>query len=331
MSLIDYLYRKQLIPKLLLFGNKIMEINSLKDKIKSESPFSGIAMPILIVILSIVLVAGITRMLTSDKGYVTLVEELKDKTFGNRWVAAFELSKYLATSQIPKEDVPWLEGQLFDLYKQNDSDPRTRNFLILAAGSLHGEKSLELMTLALADSDKEILFAAVSNLARFPNIPATFNWSRLVEIAKGEVLPDEVLQHTALVVLTHHQRLEVIPLLKQYLERTDSKNLKDVSAIALVHFNHWEGLERLEYLLNAPYENNLNQNGQDLKTGDQVVNQSLHIEANKLNIIQAVKTLVGKQITIPERMLVALNSVEKNDSNIQVRTRAKELLLMLKK
>lgn len=301
-----------------------MEIKSLKDKIKAESPFSGIAIPILIVVLSVVLVAGITRMLTSDKGYITLVEELRDKTFGNRWVAAFELSKYLASSQIPKEDIPWLEQQLFDIYQQSANDPRTRNFLILAASSLKGEKSLSLISQALDDTAPEIIFAAVSTLPNFQNIPAEFNWKRVLEIAEGKILVDETLQHTALVVLTHFSRTEVIPVLRSNLESSQSKNIRDVSAIALMHFNLWDGFERIKSLLEAPYEASSAQGGQ-------AINQSLNIEANKLNIIQATKLLVEGNIAIPEQFLEVLKNIEKNDGNIQVRTRAKETLLMLKK
>lgn len=296
-----------------------MEINSLKNKIKAESPFSGITVPILIVLLSILLVAGITRMLTTDKGYVSLVEELKDKTFGNRWVAAFELSKYLSSSQIPPEDIPWLENQLIEIYKNSAMDPRTRNFLVLAAGSLQGEKSFELVELALQDNDPEVLFGAVSSLAKFKSIPDSFSWERVLQIAEGKVILDEVLQHTAIVVLTHYGRKEVTPLLQSNLASSESKNLKDISAIALMHFNLWEGLPRLQELLKAPYEQKV-----------EGAEQSLNVEANKLNVIQAAKVLVDKKIPIPEQILNLLQEVEKNDPNIQVRTRAKEVLLIMK-
>lgn len=297
-----------------------MEINSLKNKIKSESPFSGIAVPILIVLLSIVLVAGITRMLSTEKGYVNLVEELSDKTFGNRWVAAFELSKYLASSQIPKEDIPWLENKLMDIYKNSSNDPRTRNFLILAAGSLRGSDSLKLLEIALEDSDQEVLFAAVSSLANFTTIPNSFNWNRVLEIAKGEILKDEVLQQTAIVVLTHHEKEVVIPLLKENILKSESKNLKDVSAIALMHFNLWDGFNRIEQLLKMNYNQDQN-----------AIEQSLNVEANKINVIQAAKALIEKNISLPQSFLSILADVEKNDQNVQVKTRAKEVLLMLKK
>jgi hypothetical protein len=307
-----------------------MEIKSLKDKIKSESPFSGIAVPILIVVLSVVLVAGITRMLSSDKGYITLVEELRDKTFGNRWVAAFELSKYLASSQIPAEDIPWLENQLLEIYKTSESDPRTRNFLVLAAGSLQGEKSLELITLALTSNDPEILFAAISNLAKFKNIPETFSWTKVLDIADGKLNTDEVLQHTALVTLTHHKKTEVIPSLKKLYENSESKNLKDVVSIALMHFNVWDALDRIEYLLLLPYEAiTSKENTENVNTVNR--NQSLHVEANKLNIIQASKLLIEQKMELPERLVNLLIKVESNDQNIQVRTRAKEVLLILNK
>jgi hypothetical protein len=303
---------------------------SLKDKINSESPFSsGIMVPLLILGLSILIIAGISKMLTHDKGYVTLVEELRDKTFGNRWVAAFELSKYLSNSKIPAEDIPWLEKQLLDIYTGSSSDPRTKHFLVLAAGSLRGDKSLEMLQLALKEKDPEILFGALSSISKWESLPANFNFEDVLALAGGSLIPDEALQHTALVVLTMHSRQEVIPLLQDQLTKSDSKNLRDVSAIALMYFNRWDGLSRIKELLVMPYELEASKSVQGSSVKP-VLNQSLLVEANKLNIIQAAKKLSEKKIPLPLELLQTLEEIEKNDRNIQVKTRAKEVLLTLK-
>lgn len=298
---------------------------TLKEKIKSESPLSGITVPLLIIVLSVVIVAGVSKMLSHDKGYVTLVDELRDKTFGNRWVAAFELSKYLSSSHIPKEDIPWLEEQLLDIYLKGESDPRTQKFLTLTAGSLKGEKSLALLEKAFQSTDNDILFSALTSLSQWENVPSTFNWQPIINIASTQEnvhsKNDEALQHTALVVLTKHLRSEVIPLLRDNLSNSNSKNIQDVSAIALIYFNEWDGIERINELMNLPYDS----------SDKAKPNQSLFVEANKLNIIQAIQSLVKKNIKVPEKMVALLSNVEKNDSNIQVKTRAKEILLMLQR
>jgi hypothetical protein len=108
----------------------------------------------------------------------------------------FELSKYLSASQIPVEDMPWL-GKSIDGFIKIEMDPRTRNFLVLAAGILQGEKSLELISLALQDRPGDILFGAVSSLAKFKTISQNFSWDRVLQIAEGKVFTDEALQHTA--------------------------------------------------------------------------------------------------------------------------------------
>ena len=80
---------------------------TLKDEI--SNPSSGFMVPIAILIGGFLIIWGITKMLDGGtSGYKRLVEDLQSKTFGNRWVAAYDLSKYIAGNQIPKEDVAWL-------------------------------------------------------------------------------------------------------------------------------------------------------------------------------------------------------------------------------
>ena len=61
---------------------------------------SGIAVPIAIILIGALIIFGVTKMLSTGKNYRDLVEELHSKTFGNRWVAAFELSKFIASEKI---------------------------------------------------------------------------------------------------------------------------------------------------------------------------------------------------------------------------------------
>ena len=78
-------------------------------------------------------------MLQNDRGYKDLVRDLHSKTFGNRWVAAFELSKVISSKSVKQEDIPWLIENLDDLY-ESAVDTRTKNFIIVALGSL-GDRS----------------------------------------------------------------------------------------------------------------------------------------------------------------------------------------------
>jgi hypothetical protein len=85
-----------------------MSEQNTSKKILESSPLSGIAVPIAIVLVGGMIIFGVTKMLSSGKDHRDLVEEMNSKTFGNRWVAAYELSKFLAAQKIPKEDMPWV-------------------------------------------------------------------------------------------------------------------------------------------------------------------------------------------------------------------------------
>ena len=129
-------------------------------KLLEKSPLSGITVPIAIVLVGALIIFGVTRMLSSGKNHRDLVEELNSKTFGNRWVAAYELSKYLAASRIPPQDVPWVAENLIITYKQS-VDARTRNFLILALGALNHPSAYPVFNQALDDEDPQVRFNAV--------------------------------------------------------------------------------------------------------------------------------------------------------------------------
>ena len=90
------------------------------------------------------------------------------KLLGNRWVAAFELSKLISSSQIPKEEIPWLITNLKEIYS-GAKDPRTRQFTVVAAGALQNETSSEFyLRLALNDEDEKVRFHAIVALGNMP-------------------------------------------------------------------------------------------------------------------------------------------------------------------
>jgi hypothetical protein len=69
---------------------------------------SGIAVPIAIVLVGALIIFGVTKMLSSGKNHRDLIDEMNSKTFGNRWVAAYELSKFLAAQ---KTQPAWAEPE----------------------------------------------------------------------------------------------------------------------------------------------------------------------------------------------------------------------------
>lgn len=124
-------------------------------KILDKSPLSGIAVPIAILLIGAFIIFGVTKMLSSGKNHRDLVEELNSKTFGNRWVAAYELSKYLASSRIPPQDIPWVAENLIQVYEKSE-DARTRNFIVLALGTLKHPAIFPTLNKAVDDTDPQV-------------------------------------------------------------------------------------------------------------------------------------------------------------------------------
>ena len=117
-----------------------MASNSKTPKALKSGNGSNFVIPLAIVLIGSLIIFGITKMLQNDRGYKDLVRDLHSKTFGNRWVAAFELSKVISSKSV-KEDIPWLIENLDDLY-ESAVDTRTKNFIIVALGSLGDENGV---------------------------------------------------------------------------------------------------------------------------------------------------------------------------------------------
>lgn len=277
-------------------------------KILEKSPLSGITVPILIVLVGALIVFGVTKMLSTGKDHRDLVDELNSKTFGNRWVAAYELSKFLAAKKIPKEDIPWVIENLSKVYFES-VDNRTRNFVVLALGSMGNPLALPVLNKALEDQDPQVRFNAVTSIG---NLSTTENieWSK-VEALVGQEL-DPGLRQVALLTLAAHNRPNIeekaLPLLQ-----SSEKNLRHAAAIVLISKKRTEAIPVLEEIMNLRYD--VAQAGE--LNGAQVeglkVNALENIEKSKWN---ALVKLVEK--------------VEADDTNIKVSTKAKQVLKVLK-
>ena len=49
---------------------------------------------------------------------------------------SYELSKVIASSQVPRQEIPELIKRLEHIYKSSKADPRTRDFIVVALGSI---------------------------------------------------------------------------------------------------------------------------------------------------------------------------------------------------
>jgi HEAT repeat protein len=279
-----------------------------EKKILSSSPLSGIAVPIAIILVGALIIFGVSKMLSSGKDHRDLVEELNSKTFGNRWVAAYELSKYLAASKIPEKDIPWVIDNLKSVYKQS-VDARTRNFVVLALGSLNKTMALDLINQALRDPDSQVQFNAVVVLGNFPK-GSEIDWGQIKKLLDEST--DQGLKQALLLCIATHQHPKQIEWIHPYLSSSE-RMLRYSAAIALISTTSNENKTILEEILNLPYD----QRDPNELNGAQV-------ESLKLNIIDQIERHPDPKWT------QLLKKIADQDTNIKINTKAQQILNLLK-
>ncbi len=277
-------------------------------KILESSPLSGIAVPIAIVLVGALIIFGVTKMLSSGKNHRDLIEEMNSKTFGNRWVAAYELSKFLASQKIPKEDMPWVIENLSKVYYES-VDARTRNFVVLALGSLKNPLSLKVMNKALEDQDSQVKFNAVVSLGNMEKGSA-IEWEKVEALLLQN--EDPGLKQVALFTLASHQHPKVeehaLPLLN-----SQEQTLRYAAATVLIHYKNNEALPVITEISNLKYDN----------VSPQGLNGA-QVESLKINLLENIEK---SKWNAPTHMV---EKVEASDTNIRVSTKAKQVLKVLK-
>ena len=277
-------------------------------KILESSPLSGITVPILIVLVGALIVFGVTKMLSTGKNHRDLVEEMNSKTFGNRWVAAYELSKFLAAQKIPKEDMPWVIENLSQVYRES-VDARTRNFIVLALGSLNNPLSLPVLNQALSDQDPQVQFNAVTSIG---NMTATgeIQWEKIEALLQNS--NDPGLQQVSLLALAAHKRANIQEKALPFLSSSE-KNLRHAAAIVLTSTKTEAAIPVLEEIFSLRYD--------VARAGELNGAQAEGLKLNALENIEKAKWVELQNL---------VQKVEAEDTNMRVSTKAKQVLNLLK-
>jgi len=137
-----------------------------KKKIFENPVLSPIIVPLAIVLVGGLIVFGLTSLLSSGKDYRDLVRELESKTFGNRWIAAYELSKVIAQDSLRPEEKLWMNERLSALYRGED-DERTQEFLLVALSSLNLQSNIPILLDAAKGTNSKLSFHALLGLSHF--------------------------------------------------------------------------------------------------------------------------------------------------------------------
>lgn len=277
-------------------------------KMLESSPLSGIAVPIAIVLVGALIIFGVTKMLSTGKNHRDLVEELNSKTFGNRWVAAYELSKFLAAQKIPGEDMPWVIENLSQVYRES-VDARTRNFVVLALGSLNNPLSLPVLNAALEDQDPQVRFNAVVSLGNVSK-DSKINWQPILAMADQDLDPG--LKQVALLTMASHQH----PSTQEYalkLLNSAEKTIRYAAASVLIQFKNPEAVGIIKEILNLRY---------DVAQAGEL--NGAQVEGLKMNVLENLEKSKWNDLSD------VVQKVEQEDSNVRVSTKAKQVLKVLK-
>lgn len=283
------------------------------DKKIMENSFVGsLVVPIAIVLIGALVIFGVTKMISTDQSYKDLVREMQSKTFGNKWVAALELSKVISAGKIPEEDVPWLVENLESVYR-NTIDTRTKDFVVVALGALRTPLSLSLLKDSISEEDKNIVFHSIVAIGNIPHIEA-FDWSKLMGYLNNE---DHALVQATVLALGTHRVVEAQSQIESLLNNEGS-GIKFAAATSLIYFRSDKALPVLEEVLKLKYVPSEEAGKSPLFTVDQIA-------ALKLNVINAaVKVEWGA-------LLQKIGEISVNDEDVKIVSKAKEVLNLLKK
>lgn len=274
------------------------------DKKLLENPFVGsLVVPIAIVLVGALIIFGVTKMLSTESSYKDHVRELQSKAFGNKWIAAYELSKKIGSSQIPPEDIPWLVESLSDVYT-NSPDPRTRDFVVVALGGLRTELAFPILELALKDKSSDVRFHTLVALGNMPQ-GVDFNWESLKPYFTDS--DHAIRQAVVLAVGTH--KVEVLESSVVASLRDESVAVRYSAATALVYYKNEAAEGMIKQVLG-------------MKTSPVFdVNQVTNLKLNILNAIEKMKW---------KRMITVVQSVVDGGFNPKVTTKAQQVLNELK-
>lgn len=277
-------------------------------KMLESSPLSGIAVPIAIVLVGGLIIFGVTKMLSTGKNHRDLVEEMNSKTFGNRWVAAYELSKFLASQKIPKEDIPWVIENLSQVYRES-VDPRTRNFVVLALGSLNNPLTLPTLNAALDDQDHQVKFNAVVSLGNM-NKGSDIKWDKIEAMLNQE--QDPGLKQVALLTMAAHQRPNTEEKAISLLNSSE-RTVRYAAALVLIPFKNVQAAPVLKEILNLRY---------DVAQAGEL--NGAQVEGLKVNVLENLEKSNWNELSS------LVEKVEREDTNVKVTTKAKQALKVLK-
>ena len=173
----------------------------------SSSMTMGAVVPLAILIAGAGIVIFISSILHSQSSYRDLVHDLNEKAFGNRWVAAYELSKVLANEKVPVDELPWLVAELISSYNSSQ-DERTRNFIVLALSTIKTKQATDFLTTLIDHENRDIRFHAMVALGNASHDLLPEGWQGKVLQAMKQYPQDTSLNVAGPMLFTQYAKAE---------------------------------------------------------------------------------------------------------------------------
>lgn len=278
-----------------------------KKKLLEKPLFASMVVPTAIILVSAFIIFGVMKMLSSERTHRDLINEMHSKTFGNRWVAAYELSKLLAASKIPDDEKPWVIQNLAQIFAETP-DARTRNFIIIALGTFNSETILPTLEKGLSDEDSQVKFNSVVTLGNLANT-VSFDWSKIFPLLESN---DPGLVQAAILALANHKVDRADQLIIRHLKNSEI-SVRYAAASALINFQNNEAVSTIEEILNLDPEGEIKK-----------FFNPAQVESLQLNVLNAI----GRNKS--QNYFSTITKVANTNKNIRVSTKAKEVLNLLK-
>ena len=277
-----------------------------KKKLLTGPLLSG-PIALLIMALGGLLIFAVSRIISPQRSYRDLVREMQSRTFGNRWISAFELAKKISSSSIAPEEIPWLIDSLSHIYTTS-VDPRTRDFIVVALSALNDERALPVLSKALDDANANVKFHAIVGLANLENIPPA-DQEKLEAFLDS---PDTILVHAAILALATHGSRRAEEKLSSQLSHPEV-SIRYAAATALVHYQNPKAVPLLHEILQLRPIEALNHGLDENK-----------LIGLKINVLMALQRSGWRELEGEVRKLI------EQEENLKILSEAKKTLEILR-
>jgi HEAT repeat protein len=258
--------------------------------------------PVVIVAICVGIIIAFGLITRDPRTPRDLLEEVKAGK-GDRWQAAFELSKFIGANG--NENDPNLARDLVLAFRgARDDDPRIRQYLALAIGKSHSPLGVQPLIEALDDGNPDVRLYSAWALGELSSREAVDPLIKLIES------PDDSLRKMAVYSLGRLQDSRAVPYLKAALNDR-RPDLSWNAALALARLKDPSGLDVLHKMLDRNYLNSLSDVSEDQKSEAMI---------NSIHGIALLKDASARS---------QLMTVGSSDPNVKVRSEALSALKQL--